>query len=81
MRREQRLAMLLEVCFIGVHHSVKPWQKFLCAVVGVQNDWDAVGGSNTSDVVSCGDSAGDRGLLLIVLDTLYRSSVHTLFAE
>lgn len=62
--------MLLEVRFVGVQHAVQPWQQLLGAVVGVQDNGDAVCGSNTSDVVSCGDSASDRSLLLVILDTL-----------
>ena len=66
--------MELEVALILIEHAVEPRQKLLSAVVGVQNDWDAVGRSNAADVVGSGDSAGNRGLLAIVADTLETKS-------
>lgn len=74
VRGEQRFSVLLEVGLIGVHHAVQPWQQLLGTVVGVQDNWNAICGSNTSDVVSCGDSTGDRSLLLVILDPLCKFS-------
>ena len=71
---EEWLVVLLEVRFICVHHAVEPWQQLLCAVVGVQYDWDTVGWSHRSDVVGCGDGTSDRGFLVLVTYTLHVSS-------
>lgn len=62
--------MLFEVGLIGVQHAIKPWQELLGAVVGVEDDWDAVDGGNRADEVSGGDSTSNRGLLVLVGDAL-----------
>lgn len=62
--------MFPEVGLICIHHAVQPWQQLLRAVVGVEDDWDAVGGGDAADVVGGGHGAGNGGLLLVVLDTL-----------
>jgi hypothetical protein len=67
---EQGLVVLLEVGLVSVEHAVQPGQKLLGAVVGVQDDGDAVCGSDGTDVVSGGNSAGDGGLLVLVVDAL-----------
>lgn len=51
-------------------HAVQPWQKLLGAVVGVENNWDAVCGSNSADVVGTGDSTLDGSALVLVVDAL-----------
>lgn len=68
--REKRLVVLLEVLLVGVHHAVEPRKQLLRAVVGVEHDWDAVGWGHRADVVSGRDGAGDRSLLILVLDAL-----------
>lgn len=65
MRREERLAVLLEVGLIGVEHAIEPRQQLLGAVVGVDHNRDTVGRSNGTDVVSSGNSAGNRGSLSV----------------
>lgn len=62
--------MEFEVCFICIQHAIEPREKLLCAMVGVENDRDSVRGSDGSNVVSGGNGTGDRGLLLVILDTL-----------
>lgn len=62
--------MLLKVGFICVHHAVEPWQQLLCAVIGMEDNWDFIGGGNGTDVLSCGDGAGDRSFLVLVSNTL-----------
>ena len=62
--------MLLEVALILVEHAVQPGQKLLGAVVGVQDDGDAVGRGDATDVVGAGNGAGDGGFLVGVCDTL-----------
>ena len=61
---------MLEIGLVRVHHTVEPREQLLCAVIGVKDDRDAVGGSNGADVVGCGNSTGDGCLLLVILDTL-----------
>jgi hypothetical protein len=42
VRGEERLAVRLEVALVLVKHSIQPRQELLGAVVGVQNDWNAI---------------------------------------
>lgn len=70
VRREERLAVLLEVGLIGIEHSIEPWKQLLRAVVGVENDGDSVERSDGADVVGSRDSAIDRCRLILVFDTL-----------
>ena len=70
MRGEEGLAVLTEVVLVGVEQTVEPWQKRLGAVVGVQDDGDAVCGSNGSDVLCCCDATGNGGSLVLVVNAL-----------
>lgn len=66
MRREEWLAMLLEISLIGIKHTIQPGQKLLCAVIGVENNWDTIQRSNRADIVSSGNSTANRcGLVAI----------------
>lgn len=56
--------MLLEVALVLVEHAVQPGQQLLGAVVGVHNDWDAVGGGDATDVVGASDGASDGTFLV-----------------
>jgi hypothetical protein len=67
---EERLAMGLEVSLIGIEKAVQPWEKLLCAVVGVEDDWDTVCWGNGTDVVGSGDTTLDGSVLAFVGDTL-----------
>lgn len=67
---EERLAVLLEVLLIGVEHTVQPWQKLLGAVVGVEDNGDAVGRSDRANVVGSSDSASNRSGLVTVGNAL-----------
>jgi hypothetical protein len=62
--------VLLEVGFIRVEHTIEPRKELLGAVVGVEDDGNAVDGSNAADVVGSGDGTSDGGLLAIVADAL-----------
>jgi len=53
---EKRLAVLLEVSLICVHHAVQPWEKLLCAVICVEDNWNAVCWCNGANVVGSCDS-------------------------
>lgn len=64
--------MLLEVAFIFIQHAIQPREKLLRAVIGVENDGDAVCGSDFADVVSSGDGTGDRCFLVAIGDALIR---------
>lgn len=70
VRREEGLAVLLEVGLVGVEHAVQPWQKLLGAVVGVEDDGNAVNGCNSADIVGGSDGTSDGSLLVLVVDTL-----------
>jgi hypothetical protein len=67
---EERLAVELEVALILIHHAVEPGEELLGAVVGVENNGNAVGRGNGADVVSSGDGTGNGGGLAIIADTL-----------
>lgn len=72
MRGEERLAVLFEVGLVGVEHAVEPRKKLVGAVVGVYDDRDAIGRSNSTNVVGSSDGASDGGELGLgwVLDAL-----------
>lgn len=70
MGREERLALLLEVGLISVEKAIQPRQELLGAVIGVQDNWDAVCGGNGADVVGTSNATGDGGLLLAIGNAL-----------
>ena len=51
MAGKERFAVLLEVAFIFIEHAVKPGEQLLCAVIGVQDDGDAIRRGDASDIV------------------------------
>lgn len=71
VRREEGLAGSLEVGLISSEHAIEPREELLGAVVGVEDNGNAVGGGNGSDVVGTGDGTGDGGSLVSVVDTLF----------
>jgi hypothetical protein len=70
VRREERLALLLEVSLIGIEHTIEPREELLGAVVGVEDDRDAVCGSKRANVVGSSDGAGNGSALVTVANTL-----------
>lgn len=62
--------MELEVALILIEHAIEPRQELLGAVVGVEDDGDAVDGGNAADVVGSGDGAGNGGGLAVVAHAL-----------
>lgn len=64
--------MLLEVLLVRIEHAIEPGEELLRAVVGVEDNRDAVDGRNGLDVGSGGDSTSNAGLALLgaVLDAL-----------
>jgi hypothetical protein len=74
MAREERLAVLLEIFLIRSQEAIQPWQKLLGTVVGVQDNWDAIGGRNTTDVVGSSNSTSNRGFLVAIGDALLHNS-------
>jgi hypothetical protein len=78
--REEGLAVLLEVSLVGVEETIEPGEELLGAVVGVENDGDAVAGGNAADVVSSGDTTGNGSGLAIVANAL-RELDRTRFPE
>ena len=73
--------MLLEPLLIGVKHAIEPRQKFLGAVVGMQDHGNTVRRCNRADVVCCGDGASNGRFLVLVLDTLATEVRGTTLAE
>lgn len=68
--REEWLAVGLEVSLIGIKETIQPWEELLGAVIGVEDDWDAVCWGNGADVLSTGNTSSNGSLLLIVGNTL-----------
>ena len=68
--REEWLAVGLEVSLIGIKETIQPWEELLGAVIGVEDDWDAVCWSNGADVLSTSNTSSNGSLLLIVGNTL-----------
>ena len=62
--------MLLEVCFICVHHTVEPREQLLGAVICMEDDWDTIGWGDRTDVVGGSDCACDGSGLVLVFDAL-----------
>lgn len=62
--------MLLEVSLILVKKTIQPGEKLLGAVVGMQDNWDAIGRSDCSDIEGACNTTGNRGLLLVIRNTL-----------
>lgn len=56
---EERLTVLLEVLLISIEKTIQPWEELLGAVIGVQNDWNAICWGNGTDVVSSSDTTGN----------------------
>jgi hypothetical protein len=75
VRGEERLAVRLEVALVLVEQAVQPGQQLLGAVVGVEDDGDAVGWGNAADVVGAGNGTGDGSFLVRVGDALYDISI------
>lgn len=75
VRREEGLAVELEVGLISIEHAVQPGEELLGAVVSVEDDGDAIGGSDGADVVGTSDGTGDGSLLAVIGDTLNRKTV------
>lgn len=62
--------MELEVALILIEEAVEPREELLGAVIGVEDDGDAVHGGNAADVVGSSNTTGNGRLLAIIADTL-----------
>jgi hypothetical protein len=51
--------MLFEVFLIGIEHAIEPGKELLSAVIGVKDDWDAVGWGDCADVVGGSNCSGN----------------------
>ena len=71
--------MLTEIGLISIEHAVEPWEELLSAMVSVEDDWNAICGSNGTDVVSSSNSALDGGELAVIGDALGCISFYALF--
>jgi hypothetical protein len=68
--REERLAVLSEVLLISIEKTIQPWEELLGAVVGVEDDRNAVCWSNGANIGGTGDATSNGGLLLAIGNTL-----------
>jgi len=57
--REEWLAMLLEVLLISIEKAIQPREEFLGTVVGVENDWNAIGRCNGSNIHCTSSTTGN----------------------
>jgi len=67
---EQGLSGLLEVLLGGGKETVDPGKPGLLAMVGVEDDGDAVEGGDLTDVLGGGDGTGDGGNVVGVVEGL-----------
>ena len=63
--------MEFEVCLVCVHHAIKPREKLLRTVIGVEDDRDAIRGSDRSNVVGSSNGTCNGGFLVTILDSLH----------
>lgn len=73
--REEWLAVGLEISLIGIKETIQPWKELLGAVVGVEDNWNAVCWGNSADVLGTGDTSSNGSLLLVVGNTLLNDLV------
>ena len=66
----ERLAVDLEIVLVGIEQTVQPGEELLGAVVGVQDDGNAVGRGDATDVVGGRNTTGNGGVLAVVADAL-----------
>jgi len=64
VRREEGLPILFEVLLISGQHTIKPGKELLGAVIGVEDDGNAVVGGDGADVKGEGDGSGGAGVLV-----------------
>jgi len=64
---EEGLAVLGEVLLVGLEEAIEPGEEALGAVVGVEDDGDAVELGEGADVEGTGDAAHDGGLLVLLV--------------
>mmetsp|Transcript_32051 Transcript_32051/g.52958 ORF Transcript_32051/g.52958 Transcript_32051/m.52958 type:complete len:267 (+) Transcript_32051:612-1412(+) len=70
VRREKRLTVILVVTLRGSQQTVDPREKLLSTVVGVENNWDTVLFSHSSDMESTRDGTGNGGAVVSVVQSL-----------
>ena len=66
----ERLAVQLEVGLIGIEQTIQPREQLLGAVVGVQDDGNAIARGNAADVVGSGNTTGNGSVLTVVAHPL-----------
>lgn len=62
--------MLLEVCLIGIEHTIEPGEKLVSTVVGVEYNRYAIGLGNGPDMLGGGNRTRDRRFLFAIGETL-----------
>jgi hypothetical protein len=67
---EKRLTVGFEVSLVLVEHAIEPWEQFLGAVVGVEDNGDTIDWRNGADIMRSSNSTSDTGFLLLIWDAL-----------
>jgi hypothetical protein len=62
--------MFLEMFLIFVQHPIKPGKQFLCTVISMQDNRDAVDRSNGTDIMRTSYCSSNTCLLLAIGDSL-----------
>ena len=70
VRGEERLAVLLVVPLRGGKKTIDPGKELLGAVIGVEDDGDAILLGHGTDVEGARDGTGDGGLVVVVVKAL-----------
>lgn len=50
MAGEERLAVFLEIFLVFIEETIQPRKELLGTMIGVENDWDTVGRSDSADI-------------------------------
>lgn len=59
MAGEERLAVFFEVLLVFIEETIQPRKKLLGTMIGVENDWDTVGGSDSTDILCTSNAASN----------------------
>ena len=62
--------MNFEVSLVSIQHSIKPWKELLSTMIGMQDNRDSIGRSNSTDVKSASNGTSDASFLILVVNAL-----------
>mmetsp|Transcript_38623 Transcript_38623/g.84640 ORF Transcript_38623/g.84640 Transcript_38623/m.84640 type:complete len:271 (+) Transcript_38623:190-1002(+) len=81
VRAEEGLPVHFEMLLVCLEHAIKPREEFLRAVVRMDEDWDAVGGSHVARVMGTAAGTQNGRLLLPVRNRLAAEESGTALRE